>query len=232
MGEDRLEDLMADRAPLYYRSPQKIAEMLQDGHFKTAFVETVALLPTSEHFRNSHFGEILSGVFAQEVLGWRLLYSKLRLNTAENSNPHKMDLLFLDPSGSVPTLILGEVKSSVKSDVPAGHDVSCYPSLFDSLREYSEHDLQYDLTAARDHLDDLPPDERKLARQALLPYSGSQMMYAGFVVVDTDTRSDSETSMLATRKSEKQFDIDLVCVENLAEVCAATYGLLEALRDV
>ncbi|MCY3814373.1 MAG: SAVED domain-containing protein [Gammaproteobacteria bacterium] len=232
MGEDRLEDLMADRAPLYYRSPQKIAEMLRDGHFKSAFVETVARLPISEHFRNSHFGEILSGVFAQEVLGWRLLYSKLRLNTAENSNPHKMDLLFLDPDGSVPTLILGEVKSSMKSGVPAGHDVSCYPSLFDSLREYSELDLQYDLTAARDHLDDLPLDERRLARQALLPYSGSPIMYAGFVVVDTDTRSDSETSMLATRKSEKQFDIDLVCVENLAEVCAATYGLLKAMRDV
>ena len=232
MGEDRLEDLMADRAPLYYRSPHRIAEMLHDGHFKTAFVETVGLLPTSEHFRESHFGEILSGVFAQEVVGWRLLYSKLRLNTAENSNPHKMDLLFLDPEGSVPTLILGEVKSSMKSDVPAAHDSSCYPSLFDSLRRYSEDDLQYDLTAARDHLDDLLPEERALARQALLPYSGSQILYAGFLVVDTNTRSDGETSMLATRKSEKQFDIDLVCVERLAEVCATTYGQLAALRDV
>ena len=223
---------MADRAPLYYRSPDKVAEMLHEGLFRTAFVETVRRLPTASHFRDSHFGEILSAVFAEEVVGWRLLYSKLRLATAENSNPYKMDLLFLDPENDVPTVILGEVKSSMKSLTPAGHEKSCYPSLFDSLRNYSENDLQYDLTAARDQVDQLPANEREKARRALKPYGGGAIRYAGFLVIDAATREDGETSMLASRKSEKEFDIDLVCVDELSEVCGSTYEMLDRMRNV
>ena len=228
----QLDSFMAERAPLFYRSPDQIAATLNLGLFQTAFREVVRRLPTSTHFRESHFGEILSAIFAQEVVGWRLIYSKLRLATAENSNPYKMDLLFFDPSSAVPTIILGEVKSSMKTEAPAGHDRSCYPSLFDSLREYSEDDLDYDLTAARDHVDELPEDERVKAREALLPYTERKILYAGFSVIDTNTWSDSETSMLATRRSPKTFDVDLVCVDDLSEVCESTYAMLDRMRNV
>ena len=126
--------------------------MLNAGYFRTAFRDAIHQLPTSAHFRNSHFGEILSAIFAETAIGWRLLYSKLKLLTTENSNPYKMDLVFFDPNQSTPTFVFGEVKSSMKSEVPANHHKACYASLFNSLREYSDEDLQYDLTAARDNI--------------------------------------------------------------------------------
>ena len=223
---------MADRAPLFYRSPDRIVETLDQGYFLTAFREVVRRLPTSSHFRDSHFGEILSAIFAQEVLGWRLIYSKLRLATAENSNPYKMDLVFFDPNHEVPTIILGEVKSSMKTQTPARHDRSCYPSLFDSLREYSAEDLEYDLTAARDNIEQLPKNERETVMEALLPYAQRDTLYAGFSVIDSVTRSDSETLVLATRQSPKTFDVELVCVDELSDVSESTYGILDEMRNV
>ena len=230
--EGHLEQYLADRAPLFYRSPDKIVETLDQGYFLTAFREVVRRLPTSNHFRESHFAEILSALFAQEVLGWRLIYSKLRLTTAENSNPYKMDLLFFDPSRVTPTIILGEVKSSMKAEIPARHDQSCFPSLFDSLREYSAEDLEYDLTAARDNIEQLDREERKTVMTALLPYAEREILYAGFSVINTATRSDNETSMLATRRSPKTFDVDLVCVDELADVSESTYAILDEMRYV
>lgn len=223
---------MADRAPLFYRSPDRIADLLHEGYFRTAFREALQRLPTSAHFRDSHFAEILSALVAQELLGWRLIYSKLRLLTAENANAYKMDLVFFDPNQTEPTLVLGEVKSSMKSAIPANHHKSCYPSLFESLRTYSDTDLAYDLTAARDNLDSLPHDERQVVRDALLPYARPRTMYAGFSVIDTETRSENETAMLATRSSTKVFDIDLLCVEEIASVSESTYAILEAMRHV
>ena len=223
---------MAERAPLFYRSPSQIAEMLEAGYFRTAFRDALVRLPTSGHFRDSHFGEILSATFAQEAIGWRLIYSKLKLLTAENVNPCKMDLLFFDPTQEPPMFILGEVKSSMKSSLPANHNRSCYPSLFNSLRAYSSDDLEYDLTAARDNIDELPEHEREAARAALLPYANRQILYAGFVVIDARTQEDSETAMLATRTSLKSFDIDLLCVEDLATVSDSTYTILDQMRRV
>ncbi len=223
---------MVERAPLFYRSPDQIANMLHAGYFRTAFREALLQLPTSIHFRNSHFAEILSALFAEAAIGWRLLYSKLTLLTAENSNAYKMDLMFYDPNHSTPTFILAEVKSSPKSEVPAHHDKSCFPSLFDSLRDYSNDDLAYDLTAARDNIDRLPAHQRDIVRTALLPYGRRELLYAGFSVIDTATRDETETSMLATRKSPKTFDIDLVCVDDFSAVSASTYTILDNMRNV
>ena len=231
-GQHKLEELLADRAPLFYRSPDRIVELLHEGYFRTAFREALQRLPTSDHFRDSHFAEILSALVAQELLGWRLIYSKLRLLTAENANAFKMDLVFFDPTQTEPTLILGEVKSSMKSAVPANHHKSCYPSLFKSLKNYSDSDLAYDLTAARDNIDALPHEERQVVRDALLPYARRSIKYAAFSVIDTETRSEDETTMLATRSSTKVFDIDLLCVDEIASVSGSTYAILEAMRHV
>ena len=163
---------------------------------------------------------------------WKLVYSKLRLLTAENTNPYKMDLVFFDPNQQRPTFVLGEVKSSMKSKAPANHDTSCYPSLFNSLREYSDRDLEFDLTAARDNVEALPERERATIRDALLPYSDAAIVYAGFSVIDTTTRRDSETAMLATRASPKSFDVDLLCVDEISQVSRSTYEILDCMRHV
>src|SRR5688572_28240311 len=100
-GGAKLSDYIADRAPLLYRRIDKLVESLEDGFFLSAIKETLAKLPTAANFQSSHFGEIASCLFAEEVLGLKRIYSKLSLNTADNQNALKMDLLFYQ-SGTNP----------------------------------------------------------------------------------------------------------------------------------
>ena len=230
-GDSTLAKYVADRAPLFYRAPSDILSTIKDGYLLTAMREALIRLPTSDHFQDSHFAEILSADFAENILGWRLLYSKLTLLTTQNANSNKMDLIFYVPESDPPTFVMGEVKSSVKSESPANHHRSCYPALFSSLGNYSTDDLEFDLTAAKGRVSSLPSNERRIVKTALLPYQDRRILYAGFVVIDTSTRADSETSMLASRKSEKDFDIDLVCVEQMGSVAETAYSILEALRQ-
>lgn len=230
-GGSVLSEYMADRAPLFYRDPSKIAQTLHAGFFLSAFREGLRRLPTSERFHDSHFAEILSVLFAVQLMGLRLVYSKLSLLTTENANPNKMDLILYVPESDPVTFVLGEVKSSMKSEAPAKHNRSCYADLFQSLKKYSEDALYYDLNAARDHIGALPDEERETVQAALLPYANRKVLYAGFVVIDATTRDPSETAMLATRKCERVFDVDLVCVEDLASVSHEAFEKLEVLRE-
>lgn len=233
-GGESLSALIADRAPLFYRRLPDLVRSLSDGLFMTAFKETVSRLPTSSAFRESHFGEIVSAVFAEDVLGLRLLYSKLSLLTAENDNAHKMDLVLSDPNEDPLALYFAEVKCSPKRQadgLPAGHEKSCYPALFDSLRDYTQRDLDFDIAAAKDHIDDLEDGERERVRAALLPYSESPLRYAGFVAIDATTWNTSEGALLATRRSEKAFDVDVLCIEDFEGTALEAYENLERLRD-
>lgn len=222
-----LDQYVADRAPLFYRSIESIVADLRAGYFKTAVDSTLARLPTSTSFVESHFGEVVAAIFAEDVLGLRRIYSKLTLLTSENSNPYKMDLLLFDPSTEPVTLIFGEVKSSPKDyahhgDTPR-HDTSCFPDLFSSMRKYSESDVAYDLTAARDNLYQLPAAEQERVRAALLPYSGAPIRYIGFALIDWSTFNSSEAQLLRTRRSSTEFSVDLVCLESYAEVAHSAY---------
>ena len=222
-------EYVADRAPLFYRRLEHIVDDLKAGLFLTAFKDTLARLPSAESFQESHFGEIIAGLFAEDVLGLRRLYSKLSLLTAENSNAFKMDLLLCNPKVQPIEFILGEVKSSTKSaadGMPPGHHKSCFASLFDSFKKYESGDLTFDLTAARDRLDSLPKEEADRIHAALLPYAERTVKYAGFVVIDTSTRDDAETRVLATRKSVKEFDVELICIESLKTTVDGTYARL------
>ncbi len=202
---------------------------LNAGLFRTAFQTTVSRLPTSESFQESHFGEVVAGVFAEEVLGLRRLYSKLRLLTAENANAYKMDLVMYDPRRPI-ELVFGEVKCSSKSEadgLPAGHDKSCYSSLFDSLREYSASDLKFDLAAANERLAHIPPADVEEVRAALKPYSGATVRYLAFTIIDSSTYCDEEAKLLQTRKSKKEFEVDLICVEHYGKIAESVYGKLK-----
>ncbi len=136
-----LERYMADRIPTYYRDPASVAADLGDGYFLRAIADTLRRLPTAENFRDSHFGEVLAAEFASAAMGLKLLYSKLRLLTAENSNAYKMDVVMYDATTDPIELVFLEVKSSVKeATVSPGHDKSIYASLFDSLNKYTKDD--------------------------------------------------------------------------------------------
>ncbi len=223
---------IADKAPLFYRDPRKVAaDLLEGGYFLSTVRATLAKIPTSASFQQSHFAEIASAVFAEEVLGLVRLYSKLSMLTAENANAYKMDLLLCDPSPEPVEFIFAEVKSSVKSQTPAKHDAGCFADLFTSMKKYESGDLDFDLTAARDRLDELTPDLKPRVMRALLPYSGARVRFAAFVVIDSRTRNESETRVLGSRKSVKDFDVDLMCVESLSDVASQSYKILEQIRD-
>jgi hypothetical protein len=224
-----LSDYVADRAPLFYRKLESVIKDLEVGLFLTAFRDTLAKIPPAESFQESHFGEIVAGLFAEEIGQLRRLYSKLSLLTAENSNAYKMDLVLCNPAASPTEFIFGEVKSSPKSaseGSPPGHDKSCYPSLFESFNKYEEGDLQFDLTAARDNIGHLPSDEGQRIKDALLPYGERTLKYAGFVIIDTDTHREEEARVLATRKNKKEFGVELICIESLKTNIEATYKKL------
>jgi len=232
-SDDALETYISDKAPLFYRDPQRIANTLGSGYFLTAVRETLLRIPSSDRFKQSHFGEITSTIFAEEVMGLRKVYSKLTQLTAENSNAYKMDAVLYDPNSEPLEFILGEVKSSPKTAAegfPAKHDKSCFSSIFTSLRNYTRDDLKFDLAAAKDHVNTLPEAEREKVRKALLPYATRKISYAAFAVIDVSTRHDDEISLLATRRNDKDFDVDLVCVEGFPQVAQAVYGRLEKVR--
>lgn len=230
----KLEAYLAERIPFYYRDLNKIKESLGSGYFVNAIKETLAKLPTSESFIESHCGEIAAGIFAEEVLGLKKIYSKLTGLTAENANAFKMDLLLYKPESNPIEFVFGEVKSSHKtaaSGFPAGHDKSCYADIFNSLREYTEADVNFDLTTLKDNLDRFEPvAERERLREALKPYGAKKISYTGFAIIDSSTRHDDEVSVLAKRKSEKNFDVDLLCVEGFPDVAAKAYNTLAEIR--
>lgn len=229
----KLAAYIADRAPEYYRSISDIIRELEGGPPLTVLKETLARLPTAESFQSSHFGEIAASLFAEEVMGLRRIYSKLSTLTAENANGYKMDLLLYDPSTDPITLVFGEVKSSDKApgSDPAGHDRSCYASLFDSLREYSQEDLAFDMGAIKDRLSSLPESDRERIRAVLKPYTPREIRYAGFVVIDDGTFTQDEAAILSSRKSDKVFDVDLLGVDGYSVTAQGAFGRLRNVLD-
>jgi hypothetical protein len=228
-----LEHYMAERTPTYYRAPESIAADLQDGYFLRAVADTLSRLPTADAFRDSQFGELLAAEFAVGAMGLRLLYSKLRLLTAENSNAYKMDVVMYDPAKDPVELVFLEVKSSFKDAThdPPGHDQSIYKDLFDSFNKYAKGDLRYDLTAARDRLGRLPDTDCQKVAAVLSQYGGPTIRHAGVCCIDVETFRGDEAALLATRKNKKTFDVELLCVAEFAQVIDATFAKLEALRD-
>lgn len=234
VGEtSRLEEYMAERLPYFYKSPHDIAKLFEGPYFLDAIRKVLLKLPTAESFRESHFGEIIAGVYGEEVLGLKMLYSKLAGLTAENANAYKMDVLFYRPDQDPAEFVFAEVKSSMKTadgGLPAGHDKACFASLFDSFNKYKAKDVEFDLAAIQERLDDVPPPDKEIIRQSLLPHRVRNIQFAGFCVIDRSTHDESESVVLATRKNERTFDVDLLCVAELPDVVSATYGQLEAVK--
>lgn len=225
-----LEAYMADRVPYFYKPAAEIAAAFEDGFFLSAIKQVLRKLPTAATFQESHFGEIVAGVYGEEILGLRRLYSKLTLLTAENANAFKMDVLFYEPGTDPVEFVFAEVKSSTKTaadGLPACHDKTCFPSLFASLNKYKEGDLEFDLDLIKERMADLPDEDREMIKRSLLPHRARHLRYAGFCVIDSSTHDDSEASLLATRKNAKTFDVDLLCIAELPEVMAKTYEALE-----
>lgn len=225
---------VADRAPTYYRDIKDIIDSLRDKYFLTTIAETLAKIPDSEHFQSSHFGEIVSSIFLEDGIEWPRLYSKLSQNTTENQNAYKMDILCYDPKTDPVEFIFCEVKSSPKhanDGMPPEHHKSCYADIFNSLKKYDNDDLKFDLTAIKDRLQLLDEDERNKVRNALKPYGDRSIKYLGIAIIDHSTYLDDEVGVLAKRKSIKEFDAELICIEAYKDIANETYERLNALKS-
>lgn len=224
-----LDAYMADRVPYFYKEPAEIAASFQDGYFLSAIKEVLRRLPSAESFQESHFGEILVGIYGEEIMGLRRVYSKLAFLTAENANAFKMDVLFYRPGTKPVEFVFAEVKSSVKTandGLPACHDRTCFANLFASFNKYEAGDLEFDLTMIKERMSELPEPDREAILHSLLPHRSRLVQFAGFCVIDTSTHDESESELLATRKNDKSFDVDILCVSELPQVVAGTWGLL------
>ena len=232
--KNKISKYLSDRAPLYYRNIEDIINSLQDGFLLSTVVETLEKLPTSKHFQSSHFGEIVASIFLEDILGLKSLYNKLSHNTTENQNAFKMDVLCYDPNSDPIEFTFCEVKSSPKSadeGLPAGHDKSCYADVFNSLRKYSESDQKFDLTSIKDRLNSMDPKDKERIRVALKPYQHRVIRYIGISVIDHSTYDDDEVEVLAKRKSNKDFNAEIICMESYKEVSVEVYSILEAFKN-
>lgn len=229
--DHQLEEYVADRMPLFYRDPKRVADEIEGGHFFTPLKKTLQRIPSAQTFRDSHFGEILAGIYGQGVLGLNLLYSKLQQLTSENANAYKMDLLFYRPGCDPAEFVLAEVKSSLKSvedGLPSSHDKSCFKSVFDSFNKYKQSDLEFDLAAVEEKLGQIPEPDRERLKTALLPFGVPNIKFAAFCVIDAATHSEGESIVLGTRENDREFEVDVVCVAELGAVARATFDLVDA----
>lgn len=223
---------LSDKAPLYYRRLDSVIDTIKDGNLLTAFAETLKRIPQAASFQESHAGEIIASLFAQEHLNLVQLYSKLHLLTSQNANALKMDLVLCDPSTDPITFILGEVKTSMKAHqpgTPPGHDASCFNEIFRSLSGYTNDDLEFDLTAARDALKHLDKVDGEKIRLALMPYTERKVRYAAFAIIDRATFLEDEAKVLATRANDKSFEVDVVAVDDLRVVATTAFDRLNQL---
>jgi len=234
-NDEIIDQYFQEKVPYFYREAKRISDSFLEGFFSRAVLDTLRKLPKSPSFQESHFGEITSGIFAEDLLGLKKIYSKLSLLTAENANAFKIDLLLYDPVSNPIEIYFCEVKCSVQkmSDdlSPVGHDKSIYPSLFQSMNEYSKNDEDFDFAAAKDHIDTLPIEEQTLLKKALLPYSDAIRKYIGFIVIDSSTINLDEISVLATRKNEKDFNVDLICLDQLPTIVQNVYSHYDRIRE-
>ncbi|MFA4824391.1 MAG: Hachiman antiphage defense system protein HamA [Methanoregula sp.] len=233
--EHNIDKYIAEKVPFFYREAKRISDSFQDEFFLRAIYDSLCRLPDSSSFQESHFGEIISGLFAEDVIGLKKIYSKLSLLTAENANAYKMDLVLYNPKSDPVELFFCEVKCSMKSSPdlnPVKHDESIYPDMFNSMNAYEKEDFDFDFAAAKDHIDKLPLDEQQKLKDAFLPYSDKKIIkFLGFAVIDSSTYNSEEVSVLATRKNKKEFDIDVICLDELPHIVQSVYSKLVTLRD-
>ena len=115
--------------------------------------------------------------------------------------------------------------------MPPGHDKSCYAEIFNSLRIYNEGDQSFDLTTLKDRLEITDETEKKRVKDSLLPYANRNVGYIGIAVIDHSTYLEEEVPVLATRKSDKTFDVELLCVEQYKDTSSQVYKILEKYKS-
>lgn len=228
---------VAGQIPYFYRAPASIADDFASRHHALEMVRDIATkAPTKIKFQRSHCGEILAALFVEEVLGFRRLYSKLTMTTAENTNVHKMDGFFVDTSSDDYVYYWVEAKCSILPTAKtkfSGHRHGILKQLVESLSTYSGGDLRFDLTTIRDRLDSGAFDAGQAARikSDLIPPGPLSLRYLGIATVNESTLCSEDDDFILATPCSTAFDFEGLAVGDLDGLAATAFGHVNKLRN-
>lgn len=226
---DQLWNYVAGQLPYYYREPITIAEDFRvRRHALENLRDLISRAPTAPEFQRSHFGEILSSLYIENVLGYSRLLSKLTLPTAENTNVHKMDAMFVNRATDPYEYVFVEAKCSIKPQDQSGrksHRSGILRQMVESLGHYSDHDERFDFTTIRDHLErGFSTEEAQRIRQDLTPPGPYNLRYLGVACVTHETINQKDDDYILTVDSERSFDFQGIAVSDVLELADKAYA--------
>lgn len=226
-GDHTLSRYIGGKIPYFYREPEKIGEDFGAGHDAIEMLLSLfATIPTTPKFQNSHCGEIISSLYLEEVLGYRKLYSKLTLTTAENTNVHKMDAFFVKIDKENEYLLV-EAKSSIiptETTKFSGHRHGILKQMLGSIGEYTKGDERFDFTRIRDNLGkDFSEEEAKKIKKDLIPPGPIKCSFLGVATVNASTIDAKDDDYILSQSCENSFNFAAVVVNDLATLAKDAY---------
>ena len=230
---DKLSQYVAGRIPYFYRDPAKIAQdFFEQLNAINAIADLCRKLPTEEHFRCSHFGEILSSLYIQEVLEYKILLRKLTQLTAENTNVHKMDVMCVDTKSNPYKYMWFEVKTCRRHNT-VYHRNGIYKQMKDSLEKYKNGDKRFDFVQIKDNISssDFTSEEMRKVRKDLDP-PGPKLTYHGMAVINISTVDAKDEEYLLSQSSAIDYDVRILTLLDLKAVSEEAYGVYENIKKV
>lgn len=233
-----LSRLLAGQIPYYYREPRRIGDDFSARHDALSSIVDLAIkAPTTPKFQYSHCGEILASLFVEEVLGWRRLYSKLTLTTAENTNVHKMDGFFVDTTTAPYTYIAVEAKTSIQptpSTPFRGHRHGILKYMVESLENYGDIDQRFDFTVIRDRLEEdiFSVEERRVIKKDLVPPGPTLLNRLGVATINSSTVRAADDDFILSTTCTTPFQYRALVVTDLSALAEKAYARVARLRDM
>ncbi|WP_294196759.1 Hachiman antiphage defense system protein HamA [uncultured Sphingomonas sp.] len=226
---------VAGQLPHHYRAAEGIASDFLRGHSALeAVLAMAASMPTSTSFQNSHCGEIIAAHFVEDHLGFRRLYSKLTMLTAENTNAHKMDGLFVKIGALENEYLFVEAKSSIlptEATPHKSHRSGILKQMISSLDGYSSDDPRFELARIRDNLEtSFSKDEANRIHADLIPPGPDNLKFLGVSVTNSVTVNEKDDDFILSEACLAPFDYYALVVTDLSAVAAESYGIWAAGR--
>ncbi len=229
-GDYDIAYFIGGQIPYYYREPSKIARDFVGRRNAIEMVKDLATkAPTTPQFQQSHCGEILAALYLEYGLGFRRLYSKLTLTTAEDTNVHKMDGFFVNVDTKPFTYVAVEAKTSILPTEKTpfkGHRHGILRQIIDSLEKYDSQDERFDFTTIRDNLeaDYFSREDAEQIRNDLVPPGPTKLVQLGMATINEKTVCVQDDEFILTEPCQRPFDYKVLVVSDLALLARESYA--------
>ena len=229
-----LSKYVGGQMPYYYRKLDSVVADFESGNNALeAVCDLMSTAPTEASFRNSHCGEIIASLYVGEKVGVRRLYSKLTMTTSENTNPHKMDALFVDMSTDDYECIFVEAKSSIlptEATPKAYHRHGILKQMLESLHGYGTAHPRMEMVRIRENLENtFEKTEREKILNDLRP-PGPELGFLGVSVTNAPTVSPKDDDFILSSDCSVPFSYHAVVVTNLESIASEAYSKWDAVK--